>query len=180
MLSKLVQRILAVTLCAPILLPISFVEFTKAENKMDWHAGWLYLILALVMVALYLYFIRQSGKKLGMMQVKIKHVKSVDKKVIKYMMIYLLPLIDIVISANITSLPLLLFITPISIFIILYLRAYIYSPLLIVLGYHFYEVTIEDDGIVELLITKQIIIDKKSISPVVQIAEHIILEASHA
>ncbi len=186
MLSKLARCFLSITLCAPILLPLSVIEFNKTENMMDWHVGWLYLILAIVMSALYLCLIWQYSKKLQPIQIEIKSAKNVREKPIKFLLICLLPFVDLVtdmdLVTNITNLPLLLlFIIIISIFLtIMYLRAYIYSPLLMVLGYDFYEVTIKSDDGTDLLITRQKTVVTGTISQVVQITKHVLLESSHA
>jgi hypothetical protein len=111
------------------------------------------------------------------MPVKIKAVKTVDKEIVGFLLVYLLPLMNQ--SNNTISLSVLTFIAVIFFFIVQNSHAYHFNPLLGFFGYHFYEVTIEGD-ITYVLISRQNIADCKSISHVVQLTEYMILEPTNA
>ena len=174
MLNKAAKLTLVATSLAPICLTLWFVEFSKAW---DWQAGWVYLLVAVLLTLLCGGLVWLSGKKLEKLPVKIKAVKTVDKEIVGFLLVYLLPLINQ--TSNTISLPVLIFIAVIFFFIVQNSHAYHFNPLLGFFGYHFYEATLEGD-ITYVLITKQNIADCKSISQVVQLTEYMILEPSHA
>jgi len=174
MLNKAAKLTLVATSLAPICLTLWFLEFSKAW---DWQAGWYYLLIAALLTVLCGTLVRLSGKKLEKLPVKIKAVKTVDKEIVGFLLVYLLPLINQ--TSNTISLPVLIFIAVIFFFIVQNSHAYHFNPLLGFFGYHFYEATLEGD-ITYVLITKQNIADCKSITQVVQLTEYMILEPSHA
>ena len=174
MLNKAAKLALVGTSLAPICLTLWFVEFSKAW---DWQAGWVYLLVAVLLTLLCGGLVWLSGKKLERLPVKIKAVKTVDKEIVGFLLVYLLPLINQ--TSNTISLPVLIFIAVIFFFIVQNSHAYHFNPLLGFFGYHFYEATLEGD-ITYVLITKQNIADCKSINQVVQLTEYMILEPSNA
>jgi len=174
MLNKAAKLTLVATSLAPICLTLWFVEFSKAW---DWQAGWVYLLVAVLLTLLCGGLVWLSGKKLEKLPVKIKAVKTVDKEIVGFLLVYLLPLINQ--TSNTISLPVLIFIAVIFFFIVQNSHAYHFNPLLGFFGYHFYEATLEGD-ITYVLITKQNIADCKSINQVVQLTEYMILEPSNA
>lgn len=186
MLNKAAKLTLVATSLAPVCLTLWFVEFSKAwESKLTfiqnlsvhWHIGWGYLIATVLMSLLCFLLVWLSGRNLEKLPVKIKAVKTVDKEIVGFLLVYLLPLMNQ--TNNTISLSVLVFITVIFFFIIQNSHAYHFNPLLGFFGYHFYEVTIEGD-ITYVLITRQNIADCKSISHVVQLTEYMILETTNA
>ena len=153
MLNKAAKLALVATSLAPICLTLWFVEFSKAW---DWQAGWVYLLVAVLLTLLCGGLVWLSGKKLERLPVKIKAVKTVDKEIVGFLLVYLLPLINQ--TSNTISLPVLIFIAVIFFFIVQNSHAYHFNPLLGFFGYHFYEATLEGD-ITYVLITKQNIAD---------------------
>ena len=186
MLNKAAKLTLVATSLAPICLTLWFVEFSKVwDNKLtflkniatNWQVGWGYLAATVLMSLLCFLLVWLSGKNLEKLPVKIKAVKTVDKEIVGFLLVYLLPLINQ--SNNTISLPALIFIAVIFFFIVQNSHAYHFNPLLGFFGYHFYEATLEGD-ITYVLITKQNIADCKSINQVVQLTEYMILEPSNA
>jgi len=186
MLNKAAKFTLVATSLAPICLTLWFVEFSKSWDKSqtisnnlstNWHIGWVYLAATALMSLLCFILIWLSGRNLEKLPVKIKAVKTVDKEIVGFLLVYLLPLINQ--TNNTISLSALFFIAVIFFFIVQNSHAYHFNPLLGFFGYHFYEVTIEGD-ITYVLITRRNIADCKSISTVVQLTEYMILEPSHA
>lgn len=174
MLNKAAKLALVSTSLAPICLTLWFVEFSQ---NWDWQQGWGYLLTALVLSGLCFGLVWLSARKLESLPVKIKAVKTVDKEIVGFLLVYLLPLINQ--SQNTISLPVLVFIAVLFFFIVYNSHAYHFNPLLGFFGYHFYEVTIEGD-ITYVLITGQNITNCKNVSQVVQLTEYMILDANHA
>ncbi len=161
MLNKAAKLTLVATSLAPICLTLWFVAFSKAwDDKLtflqniatNWQVGWGYLLATALMSFLCYLLIWLSGRNLEKMPVKIKAVKTVDKEIVGFLLVYLLPLMNQ--SNNTISLSVLAFIAVIFFFIVQNSHAYHFNPLLGFFGYHFYEVTIEGD-ITYVLITRQ-------------------------
>jgi len=186
MLNKAAKLTLVATSLAPICLTLWFVKFSKAwDSKLtfiqnliaNWQVGWGFLVATVSMSLLCFLLVWLSGRNLEKLPVKIKAIKTVDKEIVGFLLVYLLPLMNQ--TNNTISLSVLAFIAVIFFFIVQNSHAYHFNPLLGVFGYHFYEVTIEGD-ITYVLITRQNIADCKSISQVVQLTEYMILEPTHA
>ncbi|MDF1817915.1 MAG: hypothetical protein P1U54_04705 [Immundisolibacteraceae bacterium] len=176
------------TALAPICLTLWFVEISSVwqsslpfgENlAAHWQAGSAYLLVALILSGLCFGLVWMSASRHGLerLPVKIKSVKTVDKEIVGFLLVYLLPLINQ--SENTISLPVLVFVAVIFFLIVYNSHAYHFNPLLGMFGYHFFEVTIEGD-ITYVLITRQNITDCKTVSQVVQLTEYMILDANHA
>lgn len=188
MLNRLAKLALVSTALAPICLTLWFVEMSSAwQGDVSWAenlaAYWLtgsgYLLAALVMSGLCFGLVWLSASRHGLerLPVKIKSVKTVDKEIVGFLLVYLLPLINQ--SQSTISVPVLVFVAVLFFFIIYNSHAYHFNPLLGFFGYHFFEVTIEGD-ITYVLITRQNITDCKAVSHVVQLTEYMILDAHHA
>ena len=188
MLNRLAKLALVSTALAPICLTLWFVEISSAwqrgvpwsENLADhWLAGSGYLLAALVLSSLCFGLVWLSASRFGLerLPVKITSVKTVDKEIVGFLLVYLLPLIHQ--NQSTISLPVLVFVAVIFFFIVYNSHAYHFNPLLGLFGFHFFEVTIEGD-ITYVLITRQNITDCKAVSQVVQLTEYMILDANHA
>ena len=188
MLNKLAKLALVSTALAPICLTLWFVEISSAWKSSlpfsdnlaaHWQAGSGYLLAALILSGLCFGLVWLSASRHGLerLPVKIKSVKTVDKEIVGFLLVYLLPLINQ--SQNTVSLPVLVFVAVMFFFIVYNSHAYHFNPLLGFFGYHFFEVTIEGD-ITYVLITHQNITDCKAVSRIVQLTEYMILDANHA
>lgn len=188
MLNKLAKLSLVSTALAPICLTLWFVEISSAwqpgvpwsENlAAHWLVGSGYLLAALVLSGLCYGLVWLSATRHGLerLPVKIKSVKTVDKEIVGFLLVYLLPLINQ--SQSTISVPVLVFVAVIFFLIVYNSHAYHFNPLLGFFGYHFFEVTIEGD-ITYVLITRQNITDCKAVTQVVQLTEYMILDANHA
>lgn len=188
MLNRLAKLALVSTALAPICLTLWFVAISSAwqgnlllaDNlAAHWQVGSSYLLTALALSCLCFGLVRLSASRYGLerLPVKIKSVKTADKEIVGFLLVYLLPLINQ--SQSTISLPVLVFVAVVFFFIVYNSHAYHFNPLLGFFGYHFFEVTIEGD-ITYVLITRQNITDCKSVSQVVQLTEYMILDASYA
>jgi hypothetical protein len=188
MLNKLAKIALVSTALAPICLTLWFVEISHVWKPAlpwsvnivaYWQEGIGYLLATLILSALCfgLVWLSASSNGLERLPVKIKAVKTVDNEIVGFLLVYLLPLINQ--SQNAISLPVLVFVAIIFFLIVYNSHAYHFNPLLGLLGYHFFEVTIEGD-ITYVLITHQNITNCKNVIQVVQLTEYMILEADNA
>ena len=188
MLNKLAKLALVSTALAPISLTLWFIEISSVWQRdvpwaeslaTHWLVGSGYLLAALVLSSLCFSLIWLSASRYGLerLPVKIKSVKTVDKEIVGFLLVYLLPLINQ--SQSTISPPVLVFVAVIFFFIVYNSHAYHFNPLLGFFGYHFFEVTIDGD-ITYVLITHQNITDCKAVSHVVQLTEYMILDVSHA
>lgn len=186
MLNRLAKLALVSTALAPICLTLWFVEVSRvwqgdiswSENLANnWLVGSGYLLSALILSGLCFGLVWLSASSYGLesLPVKIKSVKTVDKEIVGFLLVYLLPLINQ--SQSAISVPVLVFVAVIFFFIVYNSHAYHFNPLLGFFGYHFFEVTIEGD-ITYVLITRQNITNCKSVSQVVQLTEYMILDAN--
>ena len=174
MLNKAAKLALVSTSLAPICLTLWFVEFSK---NWDWLQGWGYLLITLLMSLICYGLIRLSARNLESLPIKIKSIKTADKEIVGFLLVYLLPLIKQ--STNSISTPVLIFVAALFFLIVYNAHVYHFNPLLGFFGYHFYEVTIEGD-ITYVLITRQNLTHCKGITKVVQLTEYMILDVNHA
>lgn len=119
MLNKLAKMALVSTALAPICLTLWFVEISSAWQSSlpwsanlaaHWHVGSGYLVAALVLSGLCFGLVLLSASRQGLerLPVKIKSVKTVDKEIVGFLLVYLLPLINQ--GQNTISLPVLVFV----------------------------------------------------------------------
>lgn len=186
MLNKVAKLAMVATSLAPICLTLWFVEISNSwDSKQEigkniaanWQVGGLFLIAAVLMSLLCFGLIWLSGRNLEKLPVKIKAVKTVDKEIVGFLLVYLLPLMNQ--GGSTISVSVLAFIAVIFFFIVYNSHAYHFNPMLGFFGYHFYEVSIESD-ITYVLITRQNITDCKSITQVVQLTEYMIQDVPNA
>ena len=171
MLSKLSKTSLVSTALAPICLTLWFIKYSKQWKYTD---GLPFLIIAIVLAIICWGLLKLSSKKLEKIPSKIATVKTADKEIVGFILVYLLPLINQT-STSMDS-HVLVFVSVLFFVIVFTSNSYHFNPLIGFFGYHFYEVTI-DGGITYILITKKNISNCKSIGYVVQISEYMILEA---
>lgn len=183
MLNKAAKLAMVTTSLAPICLTLWFVDISNSwESELNfiqnlqshWSEGAYFLIAAVIMCFICYGLVWLSGRNLESLPVKIKSVKTVDKEIVGFLLVYLLPLINQ--GGDAVSIPVLIFVAVIFFFIVYNSHAYHFNPLLGFFGYHFYEVCIEGD-ITYVLITRQNITDCKNITHVVQLTEYMIQDA---
>lgn len=171
MVSKGVKLLLVSTSLAPVLATLWFVELSQ---NWVWTAGIKYIITAFVLLVVCILLIQLSKSQLESFPVKITAVKSADREIVGFILVYLLPLINKS-SVNLNP-PALVFVAALFFGIVLTSHSYHFNPLLGFVDYHFYEATAEG-GITYILVTRKSIRKCKDINRVVQISEYMILEA---
>ena len=171
MLSKLAKSSLVATSLAPIFLTLWFVDFSK---RWEWSEGIVYMIAALLLTCICWVLLSLSKTRLEKLPLEIKSVKTVDKEIVGFIIIYLLPLINE--SSTKVNPKVLAFVMALFFIVVLTSHSYHFNPLIGFLGYHFYEVTLTGE-VSYVLISRKNIRNCKNIKQVVQISEYMILEA---
>ncbi len=182
MINKLVKISLVATSLAPILLTLWFIEISNSWQesvsiysnlKMHCFVGKWYLLAAALATILCWLLIALSQKKLERVPVKILSIKTVDNEIVGFLLVYMLPLIYQP-TPNF-SISIFIFVSLLFFIVIYNSNLYHFNPILSVLGYHFYEVSI-DGGITYVLITKKTITNCKTIDTTVQLTDYMIME----
>lgn len=182
MLNKVAKLFLVSTSLAPICLTLWFLKISDKWNsdlnfwlnlKNNWSSGIWYLIITITLTIICLFLIKLSKIKLEQMPIDITSVKTADKEIVGFILVYLLPMINETttkVSSNI-----LIFVSLLFFIIIYFSHSYHFNPIMGFLNYHFFEVTTKD-GITYVLITKKNITHCKKVKNIVQLTEYMILE----
>lgn len=165
MYSKFIQIILVATSLSPILLTFWFKQFNQSWNLKE---GILYLISAIILIVILKLIIDIAKKKLEIIPISIKEISNADNESVIFIFIYLIPLLEL-------DIHMILFLLGLFFIIVLTTNIYHFNPLLGLLGYHQYEIKLED-GPTFILITRKTLINSKQIKIVVQISNYILLE----
>ena len=171
MLNRFAKLSLVATSLAPIFLTLWFIDFSK---RWVWSDGLIFLAAALFLTFICWGLLSLSKAKLEKLPLEITSVKTADREIVGFILVYLLPLINES-SLKINS-TVLAFVTGLFFIVVLTSHSYHFNPLVGSLGYHFYEVTIAG-GVSYVLMSKKSIRNCKNIKKVVHISEYMILEA---
>jgi hypothetical protein len=126
------------------------------------------LILVIVCVAV----IRLAAQQLAKNPVTIKTIKPADKEIVGFVLAYLLPLAR---GSQFDGVPMFV-VLGVFFLVIMTSNAYHTNPLLGLIGYHFYEVTIEDVGYT--LLSRRNLHNTKAIKAVVSLTDYMLLDAT--
>ncbi len=171
MLSKIAKLFLVATSLAPIFLTLWFIGFSR---NWRWKEGLSFFVIALALTIICCCLLKLSRQRLEKIPVKITSIKTADKEMVGFVLVYLLPLINR--SALDIDGFVLVFVAIMFFIIVLTTNSYHFNPLIGFFGYHFYEVTVEG-GITFVLMTKKNLTNCKAVRSVVQVSEYMILEA---
>ena len=130
------------------------------------------MLITIILTSLCVLLLFLSTRNLEKNPIKINAVKTADKEVVGFIIVYLLPLINE--STVKVNTAVLIFIALLFFWIVFTSNSYHFNPLLGFLGYHFYEITIEG-GITYILISRNDIVNCKNIKYVVQLSEYMVL-----
>ena len=162
------KLLLVATAFAPVMLTSAIVSFSKKETR----AGLLLTAVTIVAVAMCVVVMRAAAQKLARNSVTIKSIKPADKEIIGFVLAYLLPLAR---GSQFEILPMLV-VLAVFFLVVMTSNAYHTNPLLGLLGYHFYEVTIDEIGYV--LVSRRSLHNTRAIKQVVSLTDYMILDAS--
>lgn len=169
--NKLGKLVLMLTSLAPILGAFAVNSFAH----MDWAMGGVCLGGGVLLVLVCWLVLRRCRKILPEEPMTTQKVKTADKEVLAFLLVYLLPLFtkDLIFTGN--------WFTPVYIlaiiaFCVYHSNSYTFNPLLSMAGYHFYEVE-NNNGMTYLLISKKTIHRHDNALRVKRLADYIYLEA---
>lgn len=130
--------------------------------------------VVIILICLCVLILKLSRRKLEVVRFPINSVRIADGEVVGFLVAYLLPFTSLTTDKiNEFTLVFVLFIFFVVIFAT---NAYHFNPLLSLLGYHFYEVTTENN-ITYLLITKRTLKNTTSIKEVSHLTDYIVLDS---
>lgn len=168
MLSGLMKYVLVATSMAPVLLTFYGVNVIETDC---WKSGFGYLIIAILLLCACLLLLNLSKKKLEVLDINITTVKNADHNIISFLLVYLLPVLDIVKKDNVYVYG---FILIVFFVIIINSNTYHFNPLLSLFGYKFYEVT-SDGNMSYILITRKALLNINDVKKVVHLSNYMIL-----
>jgi hypothetical protein len=170
MLSKFAKLALVATSFAPVLLTLGWIRFL--DGKL-WPEAVSYGVCAVLTVGLCLLLIRASRTRLEAIPFRPKSVSTADAEIVGFVLAYLLPFID---AAGVSIRPgVFWFVMGLLALAVWSTNSYHVNPVLGMLGFHFYEVTVEGD-ITFVLITRKNLRETGKITEVVQLTEYMVLE----
>jgi len=182
MINKFTKILLVLTSLAPILLTYWFVSQVQVyddsinllENiQCNYLVGFGLLITTVVLALVCAFLLIRSKKELELIPVSISEIKTADNESLAFILVYLLPLANQV--SDKINVAVLIFVGILFFFTVSTSNAYHFNPLLSFLGYHFYEVKLEN-GVTYILLSKNNISDCKKIKTVSQLTEYMIIE----
>jgi hypothetical protein len=168
--SKLAKTLLAGTSFAPIILTYAFVSWICGARIIN------IVILLLIVAALVLICIsllKYAYKNIERERIKITAISTADGEVIGFVIAYLLPILSLTNPS--IDIRVLLFSAFVFMVVIWTTNSYHINPLLNIVGYHFYEVS-SDDNVTYLLLTKKELRKTKSVQLVIHLTEYMILD----
>ena len=181
MLRFLPKFLLVATAFAPVMLTSAFVSWWKAKDdkrcwyqalEVAWPTIWPLILGAGLCVVICLMVMNQSVTQLARNTVVIKSIKPADKELIGFVLAYLLPLAR---GTPFEGYPLFVVLV-VFFFVVMTSNAYHTNPLLGILGWHFYEVVIEE--VSYILVSRRNIHNVRAIKEVVSLTDYMLLDAT--
>ena len=160
--------LLAATAFAPVLFTTALVCFINHEF---WQ-GFALLLIVLVCWRVCVAVLGKAKLQLPQQMVSLKSIKPADKELVGFVLAYLLPLAR---GSAFQPLPLSIAMA-MFFFVVMTSNAYHTNPLMALVGYHFYEVVIEDVGYV--LVSRQTLHNTPSINRVVHLTDYMLLDTT--
>jgi hypothetical protein len=168
MLRFLPKLLLVATAFAPVMITFAVVYWFDNQHDLAYKLLAGALILVIVCVAV----IRLAAQQLAKNPVTIKTIKPADKEIVGFVLAYLLPLAR---GSQFDGVPMFV-VLGVFFLVIMTSNAYHTNPLLGLIGYHFYEVTIEDVGYT--LLSRRNLHNTKAIKAVVSLTDYMLLDAT--
>lgn len=162
------KLLLVATAFAPVMFTFSAVYWLDDKRALSC----IILSSAFVLVAICIIVIRLSSRQLAKNPVSIKTIKPADKEIVGFVLAYLLPLAR---GSQFDGGPLFI-VLGVFFLVVMTSNAYHTNPLLSLIGYHFYDVTIEDVGYT--LLSRKNLHNTKSIRDVVSLTDYMILDVT--
>ncbi len=171
MYSKLVRTLLVASVLAPIILTVSFTIFNNSGLTLEalaWLLGALWLIICTFGVLKY------APKELEHFSEKIEAIKNINAEGVIFILAYLLPLI--LNAENKINYSMTIYIAIVLLFVFWNSNTIFCNPILKLLGYHTYEITLANQ-VSALLLTNRTLrgVPKEKVH-LVRLTEHVFIE----
>jgi hypothetical protein len=168
MLRFLPKLLLVATAFAPVMITFAIVFWFEQAHAL---ALGLLCGAALAVVAC-VTVIKTAASQLAKNPVVIKTIKPADKEIVGFVLAYLLPLAR---GSEFDGVPMFV-VLGVFFLVVMTSNAYHTNPLLGLIGYHFYEVTIEDVGYT--LLSRRNLHNTKVIKMVVSLTDYMLLDVT--
>lgn len=165
--------LLVSTAFAPVMLTSAAVAWWKAkDHAQGWAEAWPLVAGAAAAVTVCIWVMHKATRELARNPVTIKSIKPADKELIGFVLAYLLPLAR---GTPFEGYPLAI-VLAVFFLVVMTSNAYHTNPLLGMLGWHFYEVVIDEVGYI--LVSRRNIHNVRSIKEVVSLTDYMLLDAT--
>lgn len=170
MLSKFSIFMLAITSVSPVFLTYAFILYLEDKSFIK-----ILIVISILLICMLicLFLLKYSRQKLERMRFQIKKIRTVDSDIFSFFIAYLFPFISL--DSNNINESVLIFILFMFVIIVLGTHSYSTNPILILFGYHFYEVS-TPTNVTYLLMTKRNLRNVKEIKQIVQISDYMVLD----
>jgi len=168
MLRFLPKLLLVSTAFAPVMVTFAVVFWFEGDRDfaLGLMGGAALAVLACVSV------IKLAASQLAKNPVAIKTIKPADKEIVGFVLAYLLPLAR---GSQFDGVPMFV-VLGVFFLVVMTSNAYHTNPLLGLIGYHFYDVTIEDVGYT--LLSRRNLHNTRAIKTVVSLTDYMLLDVT--
>lgn len=173
--NKFGRLLLVVSALAPVLGAFAINCYSQGQTA---HAI-SYAVIGLLLVVLCLLCLRACSLTLQREPLTTTKVRSADKEILSFLIVYLLPLLSQNIITFRGDLFTAVYVIVIIVLCVYHSNAFSFNPILGMAGYHFYEVESES-GMSYLLISKQVHRRQDNVLSVAQISDYIYLDLDGA
>jgi len=169
--NKIAKILLVTTSFAPIILTYAFVIWV-CDGSLITIVSLLAVVVFLVIICLAL--LKFAKTQIEVQKIEITSISSADGEVLGFVIAYLLPILSLTNPS--IDFKVILFIGVMFLIVIWSTNSYHVNPLINMFGYHFYEIS-SNDNISYLLLTKKELRKTTSIKSIIHITEYMILDA---
>lgn len=169
--NKFGRFLLVVSALAPVLGAFAINAYSQGQRG---QAIW-YAVIGILLVVVCLLCIWGCRSVLAEEPLNTAKVKSADKEILSFLIVYLLPLLSQNVIAFKGDLFTAGYVILIVVLCVYHSNAFSFNPILGMVGYHFYEVE-SDTGMSYLLISRQVHRRQENALSVVQISDYIYLD----
>lgn len=131
------------------------------------------LLVCVVLGGCSLAILNKARTRLEIVPVNVTSIKTAEGEVVGFLIAYLLPLATVA-SEQVNSL-VVCFVLALFLLIVWSTNSYHVNPMLVIFGYHFYEVT-SLENVTFLLVTKKDLRNARAIQFVVQLTNYMLLD----
>jgi hypothetical protein len=171
--NKLGRFLLVISALAPVLGAFAINAYSQGDCP---HAVW-YAVIGILLVVVCLLCMWGCRYVLPKEPLKTAKVKSADKEILSFLIVYLLPLLSQNVIAFKGDLFTAVYVGIVVVLCVYHSNAITFNPVLGMVGYHFYEVE-SGSGMSYLLLSRQVYRRQDNELSVVQISDYVYLDIS--